>query len=303
MTGVLPLTYAQSRGPSRGGAPVRRITRDVWLPMPVAAEDVPRWSALLTVLPTGSVLSGRTAGSLHGLWLGGTDRPVDVTVPTGVHVPRRRGVRAHRRRLGPGETAEVVGVPVTSLARTWCDLAEELSLPDLVAAGDSALQAGATPADLGCQVVAAEGCPGVRLARRALPLLDARSRSRPESHLRVTLATAGLPLPAVNEAISDGHGGWLAEPDLSYPAARLAVEYQGADHALPARMRRDVSRHMDLRRAGWEVLDYVAAQVFGRPETVAQDVLAVLRERAPHLLAARGGRRPTRAGSREVGRG
>jgi Protein of unknown function (DUF559) len=104
---------------------------------------------------------------------------------------------------------------------------------------------------------------------------------------------AGLPAPLVNEAVSDGQGQWLAEPDLAYPAARLAVEYQGADHADPSRLRRDVARHMDLHRAGWQVRYYAGEQVFRHPEVVARDVLAALRRRAPALPApARGADRP-----------
>ena len=76
----------------------------------------------------------------------------------------------------------------------------------------------------------------------------------------MALVGAGLPAPEVNVSVHDERGGWLAEPDLSYPVARLAVEYQGAEHADPGRMRRDAARHMDLRRAGWDVLYYTAAR-------------------------------------------
>jgi hypothetical protein len=98
------LSYAQSRIRAAAGDQVARISRDVWLPMPLAAEDLSRWAALLTVLPPGSVLSGRTAAAVHGLWLPPDGRQVvDVTVPvTGAErppAPRRRGVRARRRVL------------------------------------------------------------------------------------------------------------------------------------------------------------------------------------------------------------
>ena len=231
------LSYVQGRVRAATGEQVARISRDVWLPAPIAAEEATRWAALLTALPAGSVLSGRTAAALHGLWLAAGGDDVDVTVPVEggprPAAPRRRGVSAHRRRLGAGDRTERAGIPVTSLARTWLDLAGELVLPDLVAAGDSALRAAAEQVELAARVACCGPRRGVRLARRALPLLDPRSRSRPESHLRVALAAAGLPAPLVNEAVYGEHGDWLAEPDLAYPVARLAVEYQGADARRP----------------------------------------------------------------------
>jgi len=116
----------------------------------------------------------------------------------------------------------------------------------------------------------------------------------------VTLVLAGLPAPAVNAAVHDGSGQWLAEPDLSYAEARLAIEYQGADHADVRRMRKDVSRHMDLRRAGWDVLYYTAEQVFRHPEVLATDTRSALARRAPALLATAAARRalPGRDGVR-----
>ncbi len=120
-----------------------------------------------------------------------------------------------------------------------------------------------------------------------LPLLDPRSRSRPESHLRVALTHPDLPRFAVNAAIADEHGEWIGEPDLSLDEAKLAIEYQGADHADPDRMRRDMTRVTDLRRHGWLVLLYGPAEVLRRPEAIAPEVRAILRSRAPHVLVSR----------------
>jgi hypothetical protein len=117
-------------------------------------------------------------------------------------------------------------------------------------------------------------------ARAALPLLDGRSRSRPESHLRCAVRDAGLPAPAVNAAIHDSDGQWLAEPDLSYPQARLALEYNGALHADPQRMRRDITRGIDVvERGGWYTLTFGPAEVFGRPQQVGALVRRIYQER------------------------
>jgi hypothetical protein len=96
-------------------------------------------------------------------------------------------------------------------------------------------------------------------------MLNGRSRSRPESHLRVAASAPDLPPLAVNEAVYRDVGGWLAEPDLSLAEAKIALEYQGADHAKVKRMRKDITRGTDMRREGWRCLPYGPVEVFGRP--------------------------------------
>jgi very-short-patch-repair endonuclease len=128
------------------------------------------------------------------------------------------------------------------------------------------------------------GRRGIRTARAALSLLDARSRSRPESHLRVAVVRGGLTCFAVNEAIHNEHGEWLAEPDLSCKEARIALEYQGADHADVKRMRKDITRAKDVRRSDWLMLSYGPAEVFNRPWEIAPELRHLISLRAPQLL-------------------
>lgn len=272
--------------------PSIRIARGVHIDA-AHADDLPvRCAAALSVMPPSTVVSGLTAGLLHGLWLppSAADLPLDVSV-----VARGRASRAmprprhgefvvHRRQITPDDIAVANGVPVTGLARTWRDLAPVLSLPDLVAAGDSVLRSGINLEALAQQSRSVRGRPGARRANLALPLLDGRSRSRPESHLRVAVAHPDLPALEVNVAVFDDLGQWLGEPDLSLRRAKLALEYQGADHADPEQMRRDMTRVTDLRRAGWEVVLYGPAEVLRRPELIAVDVRAILLRRAPELL-------------------
>lgn len=174
-------------------------------------------------------------------------------------------------------------MPVASMARTWVDLAATLALPDVVAAGDSALRLGATGDDLVDAVGRSSRLKGVGRARNALPMLNGRSRSRAESHLRVAATAPDLPAFQVNEPIHRDEGGWLAEPDLSLAEAKIALEYQGAEHASSKRMRKDITRGTDMRRDGWLVLLYGPVQVFGRPWQIAPELRGWIRERAPHL--------------------
>lgn len=254
-----------------------------------------RCAAELAMACDDALLSSITAGRIHALWLP-PDLPDRIQIATAepeaqssaMTRSRRRPVAAHRHQLRPEDRVRVRGLAVMAVPRTWLDLARLLSLPDLVAAGDSALRLGVTIEELEAIVRRSRRMRGVRVARAALPLLDARSWSRPESHLRVAISDPDLPRFAVNESVyRDGGRGWLAEPDLSLAEVKIALEYQGSDHAKVKRMRKDISRFVDLRREGWEVLPFGPAEVFGSPWEIAAEVRGLIRDRAPHLLRPR----------------
>ncbi len=255
------------------------------------------WAEALTQMNPHTTLSCRTAGQLWGLWLPRFDG-IEVTTParnrcssytTGV---QRQTVIAHRRLTDPDDITTRFGLPVLSLERTWLDLAAVLDLPDLIAAGDSALRAGAVQAHLVERAMRLHRVRGASAARRAAPLLDARSRSRPESRIRGGIVLAGLPAPEVNEPIHDADGGWLAEPDLHYKRAKLALEFNGGMHADIERMRRDSVRLLGMQRDGWLVLTYTAPHAFGRLHEVVSDVYESLCRRDPESIVRCRVRRP-----------
>ena len=264
---------------------LERVTRGVWRPADQVSSLAGRAAALLQACPDGTVLAGWTAACLHGLWLPPRpEPPVEVIVHPDNPLQRQRSysrrgeLRARRQALEPDETTVVCGLPVTTEARTWLDLAPRLSPPDLVAVGDSALRGDAERAEIERLLRRARHRRGVVLARTVLPLLNERARSRPESHLRYALVSSGLPEPQVNVAIYSDDGEWLAEPDLSYDDVRLALEYNGSDHADPARMRRDITRDFDVNwRGGWRIVTVGPAEVFRRPDTIATYVRSLRR--------------------------
>jgi hypothetical protein len=266
-----------------------RLTRGLYRPAETVSELGDRCAAFLDVMPSGTVVGGITAARLHGLWLpeaNGGER-IELIQSRGEIAPRqlpgsrRSEVHVRRRTLRPDEIAEVDGIPVTTEARTWIDLAESLRLEDLVAAGDSVLHPDDCSADLAAAVRDGFHRRGVLRARQALTLLDRRSRSRPESHLRLALVLGGLPCPEVNSAIYTEHGEWLAEPDLHYKRARLMLEYNGRDHADVDRMRADITRELDADSNEWHVAVFGPAQVFGRPYRIAGYVRHLLDRRDP----------------------
>ena len=263
-----------------------------WLTAEEAADFTVVCAAALESSAPHTVLASFTAARLHGLWLPGKSDVVHLASAQ-LGVPGRSMTRtrrspfvAHRFELRPQDVVLVAGLPVTSIARTWRDLAREMSLPDLVAAGDSALRAGATRRELADLLDASPFAPRSANARRAVELLDERSRSRPESHLRVAVSGLSIEPLGVNIPVYRDEGGWLAEPDLSLPGAKLALEYQGVDHAEIDRMRRDMTRFVDLRAEQWLVLPYGPAEVFRRPAHIRAEVRREIWQRAPHLVRA-----------------
>lgn len=267
-----------------------RIARGCYLniPEPSLAD---KCAALLAGSAWESAVVGLAAAELHGLWL-----PDSTVVPQiahcrpgvrseSLHRSRRREYSSYRWEIPAEHLTAIDGVPVTTLERTWWDLASRLSLGDLVAAGDRALHLGACPDAIAELIRGRVRRRGNARAREALPLLDARSRSRPESHLRVIVRQAGLNCFQVNQPVFGDVGGWLAEPDLACGRSRIALEYQGAEHASVQRMRADITRETDLRQHRWLVLNYGPAQVLSRPWLIGPELDRLHRRRLASLAS------------------
>jgi very-short-patch-repair endonuclease len=100
-----------------------------------------------------------------------------------------------------------------------------------------------------------------------------------ESRLRMLLVLAGLPEPEVNVQIRDEHGTVLMRVDLCYPAARLAIEYDGRHHVeLERQWERDVERRDDLDD-GWRMLTVTSKGIYKEPGATIDRVWRALRRR------------------------
>lgn len=256
--------------------------RGARVPAELADDFVARCTALCARLPD-AVLSHATAARLLGLpEVGGAagrgahpssedappaangqppapDAPPElhVTVAPPARAPRIAGVRAHVRRISAREVRFSRGLPVTSAARTWSDLAATSSVRQLVMLGDAVIGGHAPLAsrdDLRAALPAA-GVRGARRARRAIELVNERSESPQESLLRVILADAGLPEPDVNIDLRAPDGRFLARPDLRFRRERVILEYEGDHHRTdPRQWRRDLTRTTTLQQHGELVL-------------------------------------------------
>lgn len=230
------------------------------------ADLVSRCRMLEPAMGTGQYFSHVTAARLWGLPL-----PAAVEADTRLHVstatrePTRRGVVGHRittRR----EVRFHLGLPVSSPADAWCELAavvladgKRLAIDDLIAAGDRLLgwpQPLVALAEVDATLIRHRRGRGIRSVQLARPELRVGSASPRETRLRLLVlrAPAGYPEPEPNGPI-DLSMGRRTHGDLVFRAYRVILEYDGDQHrTLDRQFHRDVDRLNDLARDGWLVI-------------------------------------------------
>lgn len=261
------------------GQRVRRVYRNVYVLADIPDSIGLRLDAVRLLVPD-AVGSHHTAAGLRSLVVPESPR-LHITVPDSDRRPRIDGVQPHRAQLHD-DVRMVGGRPVLSVERTLSDLARsDLPLADLVIFGDAAVRHGwTTPEALTGRAERASG-RGSRAALRAAALVRPRVDSPMETRLRLLLVLAGLPEPVTNVMVTDATG-WIATPDLSYPAQRIAIEYDGDYHRVERRQwRQDKIRGRRLRDHGWELLECTADDVLRLPQATLAWVHERLR-RAAH---------------------
>ena len=281
----LPLAYTWTQARGAGArrrqvsADGRRLTRGLYLS--AAAEDglAVRCRAWTRLLPPDAAFGLGTAAALLGVH---ADPPPEVEVvlrPRPV-LPQRRGLTVHVRDLRSDDVVETAGLRVTSGAQTFLDLAQRLPPAELVAVGDTLLRAGRLDAaSLTRRLDRAGRVRGVVRARECAAVLHPGAMSRPESLLRYWLVTSDLPAPQVQVPVRDRWGRVVARADLGYPGHRVALEYEGRQHAEAGQFGRDVDRYSLMAADGWLVLRFAGRHLTGP---------AVVVERTRRALASRG---------------
>ena len=227
-------------------------------------------------LPPAAVFSGRTAAWLHGLDVGPSER-IEVTVPKSLGVTTRSGMVVRRSVLVGAEIVIRRGFRVTSALRTLLDVSCRLSLTEAVVIADTALHAKLISLDeLSRGLDSYEGVWGVKALRRVARHVEPASESPMETRLRMLLVLAGLPRPEAQVSINDRFGRFLGRPDLYYPTARLAIEYDGAGHRNT--LVEDNRRQNRLVDAGLSLLRFTAGDIYNSPASVVALVRARLNE-------------------------
>jgi len=158
-----------------------------------------------------------------------------------------------------GSLRNWTGISISSPALTWCLLAEQVSVPDLVAAADF-LVSGTHPlcsiTELEAAVAARAGQRHVRALQRAVALVRVGPRSRRESHARLLFGAAGLPEPELNTKIFTEDGRFLAMSDLVWRVFRVAGEYEGEYHQERGQFRKDILRRERVEDNNWRLFRF-----------------------------------------------
>jgi very-short-patch-repair endonuclease len=232
-----------------------------------------RWLAATLALGPDAVLSHRAAAALWSILP--RTQPLEVTVPTTSGCRHRDGMRVHRRRLVPNDRVVRDGIPVTSLTRTFLDLAAGLDARTLAQAFEEAqILHRLRPATLAAELVAQ---PGRRGAGKLRTVLDgAVEPGQAESVLELRFlklcSDHGLPRPLTQVRI----GPWRA--DFFFPEQRVVVETDGGRyHATAAKQSRDGRKAAAFEAAGLTVRRLTYAAVTYEPTETAKGLRIALR--------------------------
>lgn len=298
-TPQMPTVVLRSRDAASHGLSRHDLGRPWWeaptrgVRVPTGSVDgvAARCRAALEILPSSAAFSHVTALRLLGIevpWRldrrfdGGDEGPerLHVVVPRRDLRPQREDIVAHTCSQPALEVGAWHGLPVTTPAQTWLHLSHGLSMSELVVLGDCMTRRknpATTTEQMRELLAATHKMRGIVSARAAIEHVVAGTDSSMESRTRMILVSAGLPRPQVNVPAVDSSGAFLALPDMSYPALRIAIEYDGDIHRTdPETWRRDVERRQRLEGAGWLIITVTADDVIRHPDRLIRRVRAAL---------------------------
>ena len=279
--GIIVRRQALALGIGRGGIAHRVeagrwhvVHRGVYAIGHPALTEEGRWLAAVLAFGVGAVLSHDSAGRLWGIRRGTVGETVHVSLDT--RAGRcRAGIVLHRARLPAQDVARRGGIPVTSAARTLCDLAPQLTDRALVRAlRESQFQRILSLTDL-------EEVLSRRPNRRLRRLVDdlTVTQTELEDRLLALCAARSLPRPLTQQQI---HGRRV---DFLWPRERLVVETDGWQaHATRDAFQTDRALTNTLQLSGYTILRFTYADLKRRPGGVARQIRAAL---APRVAPSR----------------
>jgi hypothetical protein len=235
-----------------------------------------RCRAIERILPRNAVFSHYTGARLRRWalpwlpnWL-----PDFASGPGGGTYVYRRGLYVARTDEATTGYDERDGVRMASACGILAQLAQDLSLLDLVATIDSALHLGDCTTDDIEASIRPHQRGGERL-RRALAYADGRAESWWETPLRLLHLWSGIEVEPQYE-IYDGRGRFVARADLWLIGTRRIHEYDGTHHDEPGTRRRDLGRDKGLARIRWERYGYIARDIVRGPLEILADADAAM---------------------------
>lgn len=179
-------------------------------------------------------------------------------------IPQRSEVLVHARRIVDEDVVDIGSLRVTSGAQTFLGVGAALHPADLLALGDALTRRGGLDAAaLERRLSRADRVRGVARARQWAPHLTAGAASPPESRIRYWLLASDLPKPCVPVPPHDRWGRVVARADLGHPEWKVALGYEGGQHAEREQFRRDIDRYSLTAADGWIVPRFAARHVQG----------------------------------------
>ena len=252
----------------------QRLHNGVYLMGPAPPTPMARARAAIFACGDGAVISHRTAAVLHDLIPADEAAEVHVTV-AGRNPGSRKGVIIHRvAELPADERAIRHGLPVTSPARTVCDvasIADRRETERILSEGR--FRGVVRDRDL---LRAVDRVPTRRGSSVVRALLHAETESgytRSEAERRMLRLThaAGLPRPKLNEPLL----GYVV--DFLWPAERLVVEVDGfGAHGHRQKFESDRRRDQQLVAAGYRVIRVTWLQLRDQPIAVIASIAQAL---------------------------
>lgn len=267
------------------GSRFRRLFRDVYVDVRMPSTPLLRVQGALALFDRTAYASHASAARLY-------DLPIPATATEHISVLARR----HRRRptgvlchLQPDARVRIVsGVRVSYPGQMFVELACSLGLLDLVVVGDAMVRRGlSTPEDLVLHC-AESGEVGAVAARVAAAYVRSHVDSPMESRLRMLLVLAGCPEPEVNLTVRDFDGEPTRRYDLSWPAIKSIVEYDGRHHIERRQQwESDLERREEIDDNGWRIIVITSSGIYRDPERTLGRVWRLLGSRSLAGLPAR----------------
>jgi hypothetical protein len=266
---------------SRVGPVARRVryeqvTHGVHATRGSVAELSSRCRAIQRVLPSEALFSHFTGARLRGWQLPALPEwlPIFASLPRdGTHL-KRRGVYIARTDEASVGAELRHGARVAAPWAILAQLAQHLSLLDLIAVVDSALQIGdCKPYDIEESIRLGQW-GGTRL-RRALEFADGRAESWWETPLRLLHVWSGIDVVPQYE-VRDRRGNLIARGDLWIVGTKRLHEYDGGHHDRPGTRRIDLTRDKALSRIEWERYGYVAIDLTRGADRIIRDAETAL---------------------------
>lgn len=231
----------------------------------------------------GAVASHTSALHLHGLDVAPPRRP-HFTLPPGSTGSTTLG-ELHRSPLEPVDVTARRRLPVTTVARSIVDSAEQLSVERLAAVVAEAVTSRAVTiraiAEAAARVERAPGRLGSGRLRSVLASWtdDILPDSVAEAAAIRRIVDFGLPAPVTQHEVIDVDGTFVARLDMAWPEHRVAREYDSDRHHAPERTEADERRRQRLEELGWSIASVHRKHLMPSSTQWLEKLAAALRER------------------------